>query len=76
MYSYGGQLAAYMRIRYPNLVEGALSASAPLYWITGEGDSHGFWKSVTDTFAASAEGCKQTVIDGFQQLQRFFFGKC
>jgi len=67
--SYGGQLAAYMRIRYPNLVEGALSASAPLYWITGEGDSHGFWKSVTDTFSASAEGCKQTVIDGFQQLQ-------
>jgi len=65
--SYGGQLAAYMRIRYPNLVKGALSASAPLYWITGEGDSHGFWESVTKTFS-SHDGCHKVVTDGFSEL--------
>lgn len=67
--SYGGQLAAYMRMRYPNLVDGALSASAPLYWITDSGDRHGFWKSVTSTFS-SHPGCHEAVTQGFDQVQK------
>jgi len=67
--SYGGQLAAYMRIKYPNLVTGALSASAPLYWITNHGNSHGFWESVTKTFS-SFKGCRNVVEGGFSRIKR------
>lgn len=63
--SYGGMLAAYMRFKYPNFVDGSLAASAPLHWVSGFGDRHGFFASVTDQFRKSSPECVKRVKQGF-----------
>ena len=70
-FSYGGILSAYMRMKYPNLVTGALSSSAPLYWATGHGDRHGFWKSVTEIFGSHSAACVDRVREGFKETARW-----
>nr|XP_039252936.1 dipeptidyl peptidase 2-like [Styela clava] len=68
--SYGGQLAAYLRFKYPDLIAGSLSASAPIYWISGLGDPHGFFKSVTDQFAKSSQMCVNLIKQAFSETQK------
>jgi len=67
--SYGGLLSQYIRMQYPNLVHGALAASAPMFWISGMKDSHDFWVKVTSDFNAY-EGCESRVREGFTALSK------
>ena len=48
--SYGGMLAAYMRFKYPNVVEGAIAASAPLRLAHTPSKRTLFWAEVTKDF--------------------------
>ena len=50
-----------------NPFEGALAASAPMYWISGMKDDHDFWVKVTQDFAAF-DNCEENIRHGFLEL--------
>ncbi|KAF2070403.1 hypothetical protein CYY_008273 [Polysphondylium violaceum] len=69
--SYGGMLSAWMRIKYPNVVDGALAASAPVLLFLGTGvDQEGFNKIATQDFAqTSADGsCATRIRNAFNEI--------
>ncbi|KAG7471173.1 hypothetical protein MATL_G00121600 [Megalops atlanticus] len=59
--SYGGMLAAWMRMKYPHIVVGALASSAPIWQFTGMVPCGVFYKIVTEDFNKSGVGCSETI---------------
>jgi len=73
--SYGGMLAAWLRMKYPSAVDGAISASAPILAFQGLGsgfpDGEKYWQVVTRdaTLAAgAAAGCSSNVRRAWPEL--------
>jgi len=68
--SYGGMLAAWLRTKYPHIVQGAIAASAPIAQFTSPCDAFG--RIVTSDFSAAApnSSCSQAIRASWSALDR------
>lgn len=66
--SLAGEMATWWRVRYPFLVDMALSASAPILGFPGLTDQYGWYKVVTNAFrAVGGDACVDAIRGGFWQ---------
>ncbi|KAK6173591.1 hypothetical protein SNE40_017012 [Patella caerulea] len=59
--SYGGMLSAWFRIKYPNVVVGALAASAPIWQFHNLTPCLAFDQTVTKTFSYYSDNCVDNI---------------
>ncbi|KAK3849173.1 hypothetical protein Pcinc_044058 [Petrolisthes cinctipes] len=59
--SYGGMLAAWFRIKYPHVVQGAIAASAPILQFTDLTPCDKFGQVVTADFASASSECAEVI---------------
>lgn len=69
--SYGGMLAAWLRMKYPNMVAGALAASAPIWQFTGLAPCDSYNKGVTKDFqlADSTGKCVGAIKRSWEEIE-------
>lgn len=67
--SYGGMLAAWIRMKYPQHFQGALAASAPVLWFKGVIDPNAYTKIAGDVFRnVGGDTCYANISRGFYDL--------
>nr|XP_023027495.1 putative serine protease F56F10.1 [Leptinotarsa decemlineata] len=68
--SYAGNLAAWLRLKYPHLITGAMSASGPLL---AKLDFPEYLEVVADDLKRESESCLEAVQQAFEQLKVVLF---
>jgi len=66
--SYGGMLAAWIRIKYPHLVDAALAASAPILMVNGPHQDLTYFQVVTTDFAEIDAQCPVLIRNAFSEV--------
>lgn len=62
--SYGGMLAAGIRFKYPNIVDGSLAASAPIFPM----GKYDFYRAVTEDCERYNEQCPVRIREGYTKI--------
>ncbi|KAJ1119954.1 hypothetical protein NDU88_008137 [Pleurodeles waltl] len=68
--SYGGMLAAWLRMKYPDVVVGAFAASAPIWQFEDLVPCDSFYDIVTNDFTKSGNGCSQSILNSWNAINR------
>lgn len=66
--SYGGMLAAWFRMKYPDVVIGSLAASAPVWQFTGMTKCGDFLHVVTRTFNHTSPNCALNIAKSWSVI--------
>uniref|UniRef100_A0ACD5VJY2 Uncharacterized protein n=1 Tax=Avena sativa TaxID=4498 RepID=A0ACD5VJY2_AVESA len=68
--SYGGMLAAWMRLKYPHISVGALASSAPILQFEDIVPHTIFYDLVSNDFKRESLSCFQTIKDSWNELDQ------
>lgn len=68
--SYGGMLAAWIRIKYPHLVNGALSSSAPILLFSNAASCKNFPAIVTKDFERAGISCVKNIRNSWSIIRK------
>jgi len=72
--SYGGMLSAWMRMKYPNLVDGALAGSAPILQFPNEYECSKFQQIVTKDYENYSKNCSKSIAKSWNSMRNFVKG--
>ncbi|CAO2830295.1 unnamed protein product [Amaranthus hypochondriacus] len=67
--SYGGMLAAWMRLKYPHLTAGALASSAPILQFEDIVPPETFYNIVSNDFRRESTSCFDTIKKSWDELE-------
>jgi len=70
--SYGGMLAAWIRMKFPNVVTAAIASSAPILYFKDVTPLNVFYSISTYNFERSnVTNCKDTIKEGYKRLDQY-----
>ncbi|KAK8943035.1 hypothetical protein KSP39_PZI009508 [Platanthera zijinensis] len=68
--SYGGMLAAWLRLKYPHITIGALASSAPILYFDDIVPHNGYCSVATHDFRESSESCYRTIKNSWHEIKK------
>ncbi|XP_050439210.1 lysosomal Pro-X carboxypeptidase-like [Adelges cooleyi] len=66
--SYGGILAAWLRMKYPASAEGAIASSAPIWLIEGMTPCNAFYRVISSVYMTTSKECGQTIRSSWKAI--------
>ncbi|XP_015371392.1 PREDICTED: lysosomal Pro-X carboxypeptidase-like [Diuraphis noxia] len=66
--SYGGMLAAWFRIKYPAIIEGAIASSAPIWQFTGMTPCNAFYRVTSSVYTDTSVECGLTILASWKAI--------
>ncbi|PIN03729.1 Prolylcarboxypeptidase (angiotensinase C) [Handroanthus impetiginosus] len=68
--SYGGMLASWFRLKYPNIALGALASSAPVLYFDKITPQNGYYSIVTEDFKEASTSCYRIIQRSWSEIDR------